>query len=355
MNTFVADPEWGWWIISYFFLGGIAAGAYFMSAIIDLVGRPEDRPLARIGYAIALPLIVICAVLLILDLHRPDRFWHMLFKSEVVHDALAKGWPTTRDGWSEMAAAPTFKYWSPMSVGSWALMLFGLCSALSLLGSIWPGGRLERWLRRSWLGACIAAMGCFVGFFVAAYTGVLLTATNQPIWSDSVLIGPLFLTSAASTGIATMLLIAHWRNVAAGPLHRLGIVDSCALVLELAFFAIFLGSLGTLLIPVISVANGMVFVFGTLLLGIAAPLLLHWRAATLGGHGLLLAAVLALLGGFLLRYGILTTAPTLLEHSNVAAARFGPEDGRVRGGGAGADRGNRVGEINPPSKITGTR
>ena len=30
MNLFVADPEWGWWIIRYFFLGGIAAGAYFM-------------------------------------------------------------------------------------------------------------------------------------------------------------------------------------------------------------------------------------------------------------------------------------------------------------------------------------
>src|SRR5262249_8307341 len=28
MNLFVEDPEWGWWIILYFYLGGIAAGAY---------------------------------------------------------------------------------------------------------------------------------------------------------------------------------------------------------------------------------------------------------------------------------------------------------------------------------------
>src|SRR5262249_4133554 len=71
MNVFVADPEWSWWIIGYFFLGGIAAGAYFNSAIIDLFGRPEDRPLARIGYLIAVPLILICAVFLTLDLHQP--------------------------------------------------------------------------------------------------------------------------------------------------------------------------------------------------------------------------------------------------------------------------------------------
>ena len=34
-----------------------------------------------------------------------------------------------------------------MSVGSWAITLFGLCSALSLLGSLWQGGRLERIFR----------------------------------------------------------------------------------------------------------------------------------------------------------------------------------------------------------------
>ena len=34
MNLFVADPHWGWWIILYFYLGGIAAGAYFTATLI---------------------------------------------------------------------------------------------------------------------------------------------------------------------------------------------------------------------------------------------------------------------------------------------------------------------------------
>jgi formate-dependent nitrite reductase membrane component NrfD len=355
MNTFVADPDWGWWIIGYFFLGGIAAGAYFMATLIDLVGRPEDRPLARIGYFIALPLIMICAVFLTLDLHRPERFWHMLFKSEVVNEAFAEGWPMTGAGWQAMASAPLLKYWSPMSVGSWALMLFGLCSALSLLGSLWPNSWLERCFRRSWFGVAITTVGCLVGFFVASYTGALLSATNQPIWSDSVWIAPLFLTSAASTGIAVMLLIAHLGNVGPGPLQRLGRVDLWALGLEFAFFLAFLSSLGALLFGVVSVSSGMVLVLGTLLVGIVAPLLLHLRAAATGGHGLVLAAVLALVGGFLLRYGILTTPPVLLEHPSTVAARFSPEDGRPRAGGPGADPGNRGEKVNPPSKFTGTR
>jgi formate-dependent nitrite reductase membrane component NrfD len=355
MNYFVADPEWGWWIIGYFFLGGIAAGAYFMSTMIDLVGNPEDRPLARIGYMIALPLIVICGLFLTLDLHRPERFWHMLFRSEVVHEAFGQGWPFSGTGWKTMVGAPLLKYWSPMSVGSWAISLFGLCSALSLLGSLWPGGKLEQIFRLSWFGKVIAVIGCCTGFFVAAYTGALLTATNQPMWSDTVWIAPLFLTSAASTGIATMLLLARRREASPESLERLEEADLWALVLELAFFVLFLASIGSLLVSVLKSPHGWVLVAGTLLLGVLAPLAIHLRLGVFRQWGYGTAAVLALLGGFMLRYGILTMPPALLEHQRAMVASFGPEDDRPRGGGVGADPGNRTGAVQPPSKITGTR
>jgi formate-dependent nitrite reductase membrane component NrfD len=53
MNLFVADPHWDWWIVFYFFLDGIAAGAYFTATLLDLFGRA----LARLGYRIAFPLV----------------------------------------------------------------------------------------------------------------------------------------------------------------------------------------------------------------------------------------------------------------------------------------------------------
>ena len=36
MNPFVVDPEWGWWITFYFFLGGLSAGSYFVATNVFL-------------------------------------------------------------------------------------------------------------------------------------------------------------------------------------------------------------------------------------------------------------------------------------------------------------------------------
>ena len=130
-STFMsAAPDWGWYIALYFFFGGLAGGCYFLAALIDLVGHPEDRPLARLGYYIAFPCVVISALLLTLDLGQPLRFWHMLVESNTYR--------------------PMFKPWSPMSVGSWALLIFGFFSLLSFIGALvednrldWPAGRSD--------------------------------------------------------------------------------------------------------------------------------------------------------------------------------------------------------------------
>ena len=54
-------PDWGWYIVVYFFLGGIAGGAAFLSGLLDLLGNRLDRRMTRIGYLIALVAIVIGA------------------------------------------------------------------------------------------------------------------------------------------------------------------------------------------------------------------------------------------------------------------------------------------------------
>src|SRR5260221_3141142 len=94
-----------------------------------------------------------------------------------------------------------------MSIGSWALTVFGLCSFVAFLGSLWPDGRLAEWFGQGIVARGFQIAGCGVAFFVASYTGALVTATNQPLWSDTNWIAPLFLTSAASTAIATLTLL----------------------------------------------------------------------------------------------------------------------------------------------------
>ncbi|HYT94656.1 MAG TPA: NrfD/PsrC family molybdoenzyme membrane anchor subunit [Gemmataceae bacterium] len=294
MNLFVADPDWGWWIVGYFYLGGIAAGAYFLATLVEFFGDDDDRVLTRAGYRIAFPLVAVCGLVLTLDLERPERFWHMLLQSET---------------W-----LPMLKPWSPMSIGAWALFLFGGMSFLSFVASFRPEGWLARRLRSRPWGTIYHGVGCAVGFFIASYTGVLLSASNQPVWSVSEWIGALFLASSASTGMAAVLLLNHWRRhaVSAESLERLERADLWALGLELAFFVIFLASLGGALVPILESGPGLLLIVGTLFVGVLLPLGIHLTPGIRGHWRAPAAAVFALVGGLVLRYGIVKLSPTLL-------------------------------------------
>jgi formate-dependent nitrite reductase membrane component NrfD len=352
VNFFVADPDWGFWIVGYFYLGGIAAGSYFLAVLIEWFGSEEDRDLARIAHWIAFPLITLCGLALVIDLNRPERFWHMLLKSEVTKAALAEGFPFTAGGWRLAVQAPAFKYWSPMSAGSWGLTVFGACSFLSFLAAVGPDRRPGRWLRHRWPHAVIQAVGCAAGFFVASYTGALLTATNQPVWSDTVWLAPLFLASAASTSLAAMVLIARWKNLGTPQARaRLEGAEPLALGLELVVLGAFVASLGANLGPVLLTVRGNLLVFGSLVVAVLLPLLLHARVGGRRPWGLPGAAACALLGGLLLRYSAVTTPGELLRRGSSAVVRFTPEAGR-RVGERGADMGNYVDGVQPRGKLS---
>jgi formate-dependent nitrite reductase membrane component NrfD len=286
-TLFTTSPEWRWLIVAYFFVGGLAGGCFFLAALIDLFGRREDRPLARLGYYVAFPAIVVSGVLLIVDLHVPSRFWHMLLQSERL--------------------VPMFKWYSPMSVGSWALLFFAAFAFLAFVAALHDAGRIRGWhgLSRlrppSMAGWLVAIVGGLLGFFVAGYTGVLLAVTNRPIWSDTPLLGLTFLISAASTSAALMILLAPRRWWARPGVHALERFDATALVLELLALTALVVSLGSMARAWMN-AWGLLLIVGVVGLGILIPLVLHTRARPLPRDlALPLASVLVLIGGFVLR------------------------------------------------------
>ena len=291
---FSAPAEWGWLIAVYFFVGGLAGGSYFLAALIDLLGRREDRALARVGYYIAFPCVALSGVLLTLDLTRPLRFWHMLIESNT---------------WR-----PMFKYWSPLSIGSWALLMFGLFSFVSFVGALAEDGRLPwpalRTLRPPHaLGAVVAILGGIAGFYVASYTGVLLAVTNRPIWSDTPLLGMLFVVSAASTSAALIGLLAHRHGLTVPALAQLRRMDGWVILLELIVLVALVVSLGP-------VARAWINAWGVLLavsvvLGNIAPIVLAWRTRGRGELNVATSALLVLLGGFLLRFVIVFSAESV--------------------------------------------
>jgi formate-dependent nitrite reductase membrane component NrfD len=293
---FTGSPHWAWWIILYFFIGGIAGGAFFLAAMLHFFGRPADRPLVRLGYYVAFVGAALSGFLLTIDLDRPLRFWHMLIESNT--------------------GRPMFKAWVPMSVGSWGLLLFSVfafLAALAALSEDRPDVKVLqsapiRALRGRGTAAAIAVLGSIFGFFLAGYTGVLLAVTNRPIWADSNLLGPLFLISAASTGAATLILLAVWRRAGhPASVDWLGWFDRRALVLELLVLIAFLVTLGSVAGALLN-WWGLVLLLGVVGIGILVPLLLERGHEVHAPRHLVRSASLVLLGGFLLRVVVLLSS-----------------------------------------------
>jgi protein NrfD len=292
-TLFTDPPHWHWLIVFYFFIGGLAGGCYFLAVLMDLFGSREDRPLARLGYYVAFPAVVVSGVLLIVDLERPLRFWHMLIQ--------ANTW------------RPMLKSYSPMSLGAWALLIFGFFAFVTFLAALAEDGRVgRRWLRHlrppGVIGVVFAAIGGLLGFFIAGYTGVLLAVTNRPIWADTTLLGLNFLVSAASTSAALLILLARRRRRRSAGLRALERFDASVLVLELIALIALMASLGSMLQAWLN-AWGVLLVVGVIILGILVPLKLFWRPRLFRPDlSTAIGALLVLVGGFIFRVVVILSS-----------------------------------------------
>lgn len=225
---FVRAPGWTWFILFYFFLAGLAGGAYGIATLLRLYGNRSDEPMARLGYYVAFPAMVVGAILLILDLWQPLRFWHMLVNTTPGNGGLV------------------FKAWSPMSLGSWALLVFGVFATVSFL-EVLVRDRVIRTaitnravkLLDGTPGKAWNAVGALAGLFVASYTGVLVAVSNQPVWSDTWAVGGLFLASGLSGSAALLWWLVRYRPDARASASVFALLDRFFPLLELALIVVF--------------------------------------------------------------------------------------------------------------------
>jgi polysulfide reductase chain C len=231
---------------------------------------------------------------LTLDLGQPFRFWHMLV------DASPGG-------------GLAFRPDSPMSLGSWALLVFGLFSFVSFLGAIAEVG----WFRatsgiarvlRSGVGLVWNAIGTVFGLFICAYTGVLLAVSNQAVWSDAGwALGGMFLASALAGSTALLLLVAHSRRDVDGDTGvRLATADRYFVILETILIVVFLitlaiaGTIGKVL-------GVWIVLWLVVVIGLAAPLAMMSSGAARRWPPVA-APILALLGVLALRALVIFSA-----------------------------------------------
>jgi formate-dependent nitrite reductase membrane component NrfD len=277
----IHGPHWKWLITGYFYFGGVSGASAAVGGFSRLFGGASGAELARIATYVSFVSLLPCPVLLILDLGRPGRFLHML---------------------------RVFRTSSPMSIGSWGLTTFGLISAvatgLQLLEDRSSRGGDRRAARRP-AGDVLALFGALSGLFVAGYTGVLLAATAVPIWSKRpALLGPLFLSSAMTSGAAAITAVAAGlEREEGGAFARLRTLETLSTVAEESLLVMWIIALGPTAKPITEGRLGAVVRYGAVGGGMVIPLaisaLLHHlprrmrRPATLASAGLTLAGVFA--------------------------------------------------------------
>ena len=234
---FVRAPQWTWYILGYFFFAGLTGGSYALATLLRLVGDARDEAAARAGFYASFVSLLFCPLLLTIDLGASwSKFWHMLIDITPGDQGL------------------NFKYWSPMSVGVWALLVFGAFAAVSAFEAF-VLDRRDRSVAGDpsrpiggVLGGAFNIVGGVLALFIASYTGVLLSVSNQPIWSDTWMLGGLFLASGLSGSAALIALLMRYRADAVFSLGRLHEADGYFSILELvvlvAFF-ITIGAAGT--------------------------------------------------------------------------------------------------------------
>lgn len=190
---------WHWQIALYLFLGGLAGGIIFFAAYYVITGKEKEMPATVKWAAIIAPVVLVIGLAaLFSDLHHKLYFWRLYTK---------------------------IRFTSPMSWGAWTLMLITPLSIVwvaSYMKEMFPGwnwkfnflNRIEAWVIKN--RKPFAWLMMLLGIILGVYTGILLSAFNaRPLWNTSIL-GPLFLVSGFSTGLAAIMLVSkneHERRV----------------------------------------------------------------------------------------------------------------------------------------------
>lgn len=272
----IRAPHWGWLVILYFFLGAIAGGTYTIGTIANLFSR--DRGLERAARHLAFQAVLPCLVLLVLDLGRPERALNMF---------------------------RIIKLRSPMSLGAWALLGLSLAASVSaaLQAMVDVSGKdLLPGVRRT-----VGILGLPFSIFVSGYTGILLAATNIPLWRRSYLLaGPTFIASAFSSSFAALSLLLELggdeREDTARGIAR---AEAVSLGTELVMLTAGMVHLGTAGKPLTTGRYGKIFWPGVYLGGILAPLCSQLSGPVRGRSGSrsrrVSTALLVLSGSFILR------------------------------------------------------
>ena len=196
------EPIWSGIIACYLFLAGLGGGAFITSAFIRW-RHPEAVRMRVYGHIIAPVTVIIGLLLLMFDatagLHNPLRFALLLSNFG--------------------------------SVMTWGVVFLGLFVIIAIIVAVLD-------LLHKHIPVALEIIGSVLGVCVAVYTGCLLGVCKTfPLWNNA-LLPILFLVSAVSTGMASVLVAAIIRHPE--EFNRVGVLKKfhfCLPIVELVLIA----------------------------------------------------------------------------------------------------------------------
>lgn len=267
---FKTQRSWGSLAATDFFLGGTGAGTFILSMYLGILP----------GMIIGWVAVALGAVALLIDLGRPDRF--LRAGSRIASSWISRG-----------------------VICTGVFLLFGILRLAAAIATSLP------WGASSGLGQAIGVAATLGALGVMLYTGFLLSQSPSiPFWNTTML-PLLFALSAFSCGIGVVLVLAALGQVV--DFKSVEVVGAGLFGVSLVFLWVYILSMSSSTVAakesvkmLMSGRLAMSFLIGVNVIGLAIPLILA-AAAYLGGTSaiLLLAGILALVGGYLFRDSML--------------------------------------------------
>jgi formate-dependent nitrite reductase membrane component NrfD len=268
----VAHLAYDWMIVTYFFFGGLSAGANMFSVAANY-WKQEFKPLAKRGAVLSLITLVIGIPILLLHLGQPFRAWRL------------------------------FLSFNPNSLLSWGVWFLNAFILFNFVYNVLLFTGKEANAKK------FAYVGLPFAILTATYTGMLLAQAPSRVLWHTALIPVLFLNGGLISGIALIMFFsAKAQN--SELLSKLGKFVSWLLVLELVMvfgeFILLLNG-GTDHVAVakslLSGQLGFLFIGVEIILGAVIPAAILLRSkVTVFTQAL--ASMLILIGIFTMRYVI---------------------------------------------------
>ncbi len=197
-----AAPFDPWIVGGYIFLAGLSGSSALLSNLAELVRGPKASDVGRRGRYLSILAPTLGSLLLILDLHTPQRFYNMFRIA---------------------------KRTSPMSIGTWILSSFipfaGLGFLSQLGADLFKLGWMGRLARIGFAPAAVSGAG------LSTYTASLLSATSTPYWAAQPKeLAMRFAASSVASGAAALALGAK----SDANRRTLETIGAAALAVELA-------------------------------------------------------------------------------------------------------------------------